>query len=361
MAFLQADKTYTEYGLTIYEKLITSKSGVKYYSNRKLNTTNHKPEYITIHNTEDIDEASGTNDAEQYARATFNNNMGDVVVHYYIDETACWHILADDTVGWHAADGVNGPGNTKSVAIEIVMDGSGKSYDTQAEKRGALLAAILLHKYGLSIDRLKTHHDWYSKKYCPAYILPHWSTFVTNVKANLEAIKKQSGGTTSAQPSTTASTTTQKPATTTSTATSTTTTAIKTGDVVKIASNATYYNGGNIPSWVKNTNWIVYSVSGDRVVINKSQDGKNAIMSPINKKYLTVVTGNATFKPYLVRITENVLNIRKGAGKNYAVVGQIKDKGVYTIIQEADGQGASKWGLLKSKAGWISLDGAKKI
>lgn len=190
MAFLTPDKTYNWYGLIVKEKLITSKSGVKYYSNRKLDTPNNKPQYITIHNTPDINEASGTNDAEQYARATFNNNMGDVVVHYYIDETDCWHILADDTVGWHAADGTNGPGNTKSIAIEIVMDGSGERYDTQAEERGAKLAAILLHKYGLSIDKLKTHRDWYSKKYCPAYILPHWTAFVNKVKAYLAEIEK---------------------------------------------------------------------------------------------------------------------------------------------------------------------------
>ena len=191
MAFLTPDRTYTEYGLQISEKLITNASGVKHYSNRKLSTAGHKPEYVTIHNTDDIREAAGTNDAEQYARATFNNNMGDVVVHYYIDETACWHILADDTVGWHAADGATGPGNTKSVAIEIIMDGSGDSSDISAEDRGAKLAAILLHKYGLGIDRLKTHRDWYPRKYCPAYILPHWDKFVSKVKSYLAQIEKE--------------------------------------------------------------------------------------------------------------------------------------------------------------------------
>ncbi len=191
MAFLTADRTVQYYGLTVREKLITASSGVKYYSNRKLATEDHRPAYVTIHNTPDINEASGTNDAEQYARATFNNNMGDVVVHYYIDETDCWHILADDTVGWHAADGVNGPGNTRSVAIEIIMDGSGDSSDKGAEERGAKLAAILLHRYGLGIDRLKTHRDWYPKKYCPSFILPHWDAFVGKVKAYLAEIEAQ--------------------------------------------------------------------------------------------------------------------------------------------------------------------------
>lgn len=191
MAFLTPAKTFTEHGLMIHEKLITESSGVKYFSNRNLSTHNHKPEYITIHNTDRIRTASGTTMAEQYSRATYNNNMGDVVVHYYIDHADCWHILADDTVGWHAADGVNGPGNTKSVAIEIIMDGSGDSSDKGAEDRGALLAAILLHRYGLGIDRLKTHRDWYPKKYCPAYILPHWGTFVDEVKRYLAEIEKE--------------------------------------------------------------------------------------------------------------------------------------------------------------------------
>lgn len=191
MAFLVPDRTITTAnGIVISEKLITASSGVKYYSNRKLDTPDHKPMYVTIHNTPDINEAAGTNDAEQYARATFNNNMGDVVVHYYIDETGCWHILADDTVGWHAADGVNGTGNTKSIAVEIVMDGSGDASDKGAEERGAKLAAYLLYKYGLNIDRLKTHRDWYSKKYCPAFILPHWGEFKSKVEKYLAELKK---------------------------------------------------------------------------------------------------------------------------------------------------------------------------
>lgn len=189
MVFLKADKTFTECGLTIKEKLITASSGVRYYSGRKLATPDHKPAWITIHNTADINEAAGTNDAEQYSRATFNNNMGSTVVHYYIDETDCWHILADDTIGWHAADGKDGPGNTTSLAIEIIMDGSGKGYDVSAENRGALLAAILLHRYGLGIDKLTTHKRWYPKKQCPLYILPHWDAFVKKVQKNLQEIE----------------------------------------------------------------------------------------------------------------------------------------------------------------------------
>lgn len=65
--------------------------------------------------------------------------------------------------------------------------------------------------------------------------------------------------------------------------------------------------------------------------------------------------------PYLVKVTADVLNIRKGPGTNYGTNGSIKDKGTYTIVAESDGPGASKWGKLKSGAGWISLDYAKKV
>lgn len=60
--------------------------------------------------------------------------------------------------------------------------------------------------------------------------------------------------------------------------------------------------------------------------------------------------------PYLVRVTTDELNIRKGPGTNYGTNGSIKGKGVYTIVAESAGKGATKWGKLKSGAGWISLD-----
>lgn len=67
------------------------------------------------------------------------------------------------------------------------------------------------------------------------------------------------------------------------------------------------------------------------------------------------------FSPYLVQVSITDLNIRKGPGTNYGKTGKYTGKGVFTIVEEADGQGASRWGKLKSGAGWISLDYAKRI
>ena len=63
--------------------------------------------------------------------------------------------------------------------------------------------------------------------------------------------------------------------------------------------------------------------------------------------------------PYTVRVKISDLNIRKGPGTDYARVKYIP-VGVYTIVEEAEGKGASKWGRLKSGIGWISLDHAVK-
>lgn len=68
-----------------------------------------------------------------------------------------------------------------------------------------------------------------------------------------------------------------------------------------------------------------------------------------------------TFQPYRVRVTIPNLNIRKGPGTNYGTIGHYTGKGVFTIVEEASGEGASKWGRLKSNAGWISLDYAAKL
>ncbi|EGB18604.1 N-acetylmuramoyl-L-alanine amidase [[Clostridium] symbiosum WAL-14673] len=64
---------------------------------------------------------------------------------------------------------------------------------------------------------------------------------------------------------------------------------------------------------------------------------------------------------YKVQVIIANLNIRKGPGTNYDRTGQFTGKGIFTIVQESKGEGATLWGKLKSGAGWISLDFAKKL
>lgn len=185
-------------------------------------------------------------------------------------------------------------------------------------------------------------HRWFAAKACPGdYLYNKHSEIVAEVNKRLgvAGTEKESTGT-----------------------------IIDTNDLVSIASNAVYYTGKTIPSWVKNKKWYIASVSGDKAILGKSEDSKNNIQSAINTKYLTIVkdatapTKN-TFKSYTVKVTAKSLNIRKGPGTNYGINGVIKDKGTYTIIEEKAGEkGTTKvWGKLKSGMGWIALDYVKKV
>lgn len=70
--------------------------------------------------------------------------------------------------------------------------------------------------------------------------------------------------------------------------------------------------------------------------------------------------------PYGVKIKVPDLRIRKGPGTTYDYYkdqGRVRytGKGIFTVVKEADGPGASRWGLLKyykdrGTEGWIALD-----
>lgn len=65
--------------------------------------------------------------------------------------------------------------------------------------------------------------------------------------------------------------------------------------------------------------------------------------------------------PYKVRITATDLRIRQNPSTDAAIVQKAIKPGVYTIVSEATGKGATLWGKLKSGAGWVSLDYCKKL
>lgn len=71
-----------------------------------------------------------------------------------------------------------------------------------------------------------------------------------------------------------------------------------------------------------------------------------------NKNAMTQNTSTSTntFKEEVYRIITDSLNVRKGAGTKYEIVGTVKKGSAYTIVEKKNG-----FGKLKSGAGWISL------
>ena len=101
-----------------------------------------------------------------------------------------------------------------------------------------------------------------------------------------------------------------------------------------------------------------YTMNGFRKAVQAAMQGGGVTTTPSTGNSATGGAGGAVTS-YLVRVTISDLYIRKGPGTNYGKNGFIKP-GVYTIVAESTGTGATKWGKLKSGAGWISLDYAKK-
>lgn len=93
-----------------------------------------------------------------------------------------------------------------------------------------------------------------------------------------------------------------------------------------------------------NAGWI-YLENASYVTIGKTTAGSSSTAS-----------STATSASYLVKVTVNALNIRKGPGTNYGTNGTITNKGTYTITETQNG-----FGKLKSGAGWICLDYTKRV
>lgn len=86
----------------------------------------------------------------------------------------------------------------------------------------------------------------------------------------------------------------------------------------------------------------------------------NKLLAAKEEKVVTKKPWINDLEPYLVKVTATSLKVRKGPGTDHATVTLIKKDEVYTIVEESKGTGASKWGKLKSGAGWVSLDWCEK-
>ena len=115
---------------------------------------------------------------------------------------------------------------------------------------------------------------------------------------------------------------------------------------------------------------VSYSVCGElgrgeAYTIVQTQNGWGKLKSGvgwINLSYTQRVSNTTTASSvvssssYLVKVTANNLNVRKGPGVSYGVSGTVKKGQVYTIVETKNG-----WGKLKSGLGWISLGYTEKL
>ena len=134
---------------------------------------------------------------------------------------------------------------------------------------------------------------------------------------------------------------------------------LKVGDEVSLVHEATYTSGKAIPSFVFNSKLYLREFKDDKTKAIISTLKSGAITGVVFTKDLVKYGSlqmKEDFKPYIIKVECDVLNVRAGAGTQFRVNGQIRKNEAYTIVAENKG-----WGKLKSGIGWISLEYTKKI
>ena len=265
------------------------------------------------------------------------NNPGlDVCVHAFVGKLADGGVGSVQTLpwnhrGWHAGTGTSGgSANNTHIAFEICEDGlADAAYFGKVYQEAVELTAMLCKTYDLNplADGVVIcHSEGYQRGVASNHAdVMHWfPKHGKNMDTFRQDVSKAMGGAPQVKP--------QAPATPTG----------KTYTVAK----------GDTLSGIA----AQYGTTVDTLVeLNGIQNPNLIVVGQVLK-----LPGAAGFEPYTVKVSVTELRIRSGPGTDTDSKGFIAP-GVYTIVEEADGQGAKRWGKLKSGAGWISLDYAEKL
>ncbi|NCE65027.1 hypothetical protein D1159_10680 [Pseudoflavonifractor sp. 524-17] len=154
-----ASRRRTDNGTEIRQDLIAS--------GRKNRPGGSNPrQYITIHETGNRAEG-----ADAAAHAAYLKSdaavQAQVSWHYTVDENIIMQHLPDGEGAYHAGDGAGGPGNTRSIGIEICVNAGGDF--ARAQENAASLVRLLREEYKIPLGNVVPHNRWNGKD-CPCQI-----------------------------------------------------------------------------------------------------------------------------------------------------------------------------------------------
>ena len=265
----------------------------------------------------------------------WNRSGLDVCTHAFIGKFADGSVGTAQTLpwnrrGWHAGTGTSGgSANNTHIAFEICEDAlTDAAYFGKVYQEAVELTAMLCKQYNLNplADGVVIcHSEGYQRGVASNHAdVMHWfPKFGKSMDTFRTDVSKAMGGATQVKP--------QAPAT-------------HTGKTYTVAK-------GDTLSGIA----AQYGTTVDTLVQLNGISNPNLIV--VGQKIK--LPGAAGFEPYTVKVSVTELRIRSGPGTDTDSKGVIKP-GVYTIVEEANGPGAKRWGRLKSGAGWISLDYATK-
>ena len=273
---------------------------------------NKSVKYIVIHNT-------GTDASARNNCIYFSGGNRDASADYFIDKDGSIYKFNGNCAGyyaWHVGDGggVYGITNYNSVGIEVVSAGTAFT-SAQIISLNKLVRAIA-EDYGVSLSNVVRHYDA-SRKSCPSY-------YVNNARWN-DLKSKITKSTTSTSSS-----------------------------ASKPVSSSVIYRIRKSWSDAKSQVGAYKDLTNAKKACDKAGSAYKVFDNNGNIVY-PIKSIN-----YKVKITADVLNVRKGVGINYPIVTTVKNGEVYTIVGEKK-NGNTTWLQLKSGAGYICADYTKRI
>ena len=325
-------------------------------SPNKTSPRNHAIDTITIHCVvgQCSVETLGNIFAPTSKQASSNYGVGyDGKIGMYVEEK---------DRSWCSSNSAN---DNRAITIEVASDTT-EPYAVNDKAYNALidLVADICKRNGIKKlvwstnknDRVNhlngcnmTVHRDYANKSCPGtYLYERHGDIAAKVNAKLGASSSTSAPTTPVTPAPTPAVATGD---------------YKVGDVIKLKEGAKYISGTSVPGWVIKTSplYVREIRSNKDIVFSTLKSGAiTGVIHPDqiagNTQSTTPAASTSTAANYLVKVTTDALNIRKGPGTSNAITGCIRDRGIYTIVETS-----GNWGKLKSGLGWICLDYTQKV
>lgn len=326
---------YTNSALISYTKLSPHHSGLR----------NHTIDTISIHCMAGNLSVETCGNIFMNKKASSNYGIGsDGRIALYVEEK---------NRSWCTSSSSN---DNRAVTIEVANDGGAPDWHVSDKAMAALiqLCADICKRNDIKelkwegnknligqVDKQNmTVHRWFAAKACPGdYLYNKHGYIATEVNKILGSVYVPSIPE-SPQP-----------------VIPTNSTEFKEGDIIKLKANATYYNGVKIPSFVFKSTLYYRGKNKNGIIISTKKTG--AITGVVKESAIetkNTTPSTPTNSSYQIKVTSNALNIRRGPGTNYSIMGCITDYGVYTIVEVSN-----NWGRLKSGLGWICLDYTKKV
>ena len=326
---------YTNSALISYTKLSPHHSGSR----------NHIIDTITIHCM------AGNLSVETCGNVFMNREASS---NYGIDSDGRIALYVEEkNRSWCTSSSSN---DNRAVTIEVANDGGAPDWHVSDKAMAALiqLCADICKRNNIKelkwkgnknligqIDKQNmTVHRWFAAKACPGdYLYNNHGYIATEVNKILGSAYVPSMSE-SPQP-----------------VIPTNYTELKEGDIIKLKANATYYNGVKIPSFVFKSTLYYRGKNNNGIIISTKKTGAiTGVVKESDIEMKNTTPSTPTNSSYQVKVTANALNIRRGPGTNYSIMGCITDYGVYTIVETTN-----NWGRLRSGLGWICLNYTKKV